>query len=1243
MWTPRRLLLMILGMAGFLATYFLYIQVLGGIDGLPELPERYLQVEDGIADVEIPEQTYSPTLLRLQEAFGPASPEVTDIIEYKTKLELRDKGMVFACGQPMFAPEPSEYVTVSPFSVAFFGKPRPPQLRQPGEVPEITTFHADKAILQFDRPVQNAQDLNGKAQLIGMELTSTPDTPSPDPRRGRIVVTNNQRSSDSGQYLVFRTPGPLFYRAARGKGVATSSDLPQVWSDAAVEIVDRRNLPRPLRSSTWAAVPSRGDDLRARNAVVNILVGQTLPPPTITASGIKIYLAEETSASPQARRNISGYTGVRRVVLNEMVQMNLWTDSGSGLPGTPTTPVQDLPQLREPPLAVGALASAVIDGVAINRLFHEKSLLVIETLGSFHYDFDKNIALFLAKESGNPAVSNHVTVTRLTASGAQDNLFCKRLEVEFRDPKATAADSFRPTAPNQGGMKIRRLTATGEHVFLSVEAEQLLAQGNTLEYTVDDTSRKTVTVLKGMPVVAVRERNRLQGGDAKTSAEVILKSEEKATANRLNRRTDVEIRGPGRMELFDPAANDNTLQASWGDSLIHKKTSVDGKEQDLLTFNGGGTFSDVHGGIRLSADQLQLWLSATETLPEASPTSSKQKAMSLGDSGIGKMLPQRLVALGNVDGQSAEAIIRKTDQLTVHFRDIPPPRNEIAENLSEAPRPSSSDSPATVRPSPPTTTPDQTVPEHGGDKKPGKNKLPIYISARMIDTSVVRYPRSGSNSSGPAATAHDRTSALKYELERARCEDRVMVHQDPADPARSPRGTDIYGTKLLLELAHNGGVLTVHGGDALHPAQVYFEELALFGPVVVIDQPNNAASVDGRGLLKMPSSSDLGGAATSRVSDLEIQWSQRMRFDGALSKAEFIGLVHAIQQPREPPQPLPAAVESLPRPGASVLTSRVAPGTSGPREQTGEDPSWSRSRVLCHRLDVTFDRPIYFNNLRQDQPSRPRENTGNMAATERAQLRTAVCTPVPDDEVAENHPPASRTVIFMQETFQGRNQLLRKAERVTARQLNVENDGREQQIYAAGPGEVRLLQLSSKSPDPNFRSGSPQPPETLDEQEMKLTIVRFPSKMIARDKARLFQEATFPEGARVVQVPSDNLDLQVEEHDLPERSLFLACTQLLEVSSARTRPGVPPRQWMSATGNAEFQTDEYHGFGAKIRYDVDKIVLQGSDSSPAKLFKKQYGRIDRQDYHTGREIIYNRNGTITGSGSVGGSVNTGGN
>ena len=240
--TPRRILLMMSALFAFGAVYALYARAFGWLDGLPTLKDEMLVRAAG--EFLPPARPSSPTIDRLKQAFGENAPE-TEPAFYPFQLQFRngETSLVLASGSPPSTPN-SKRVTLSPFSVAIFSKPRPPHLLEPGEVNEITTFHADKAVLEFDRKIETPADMN-TAKLIRLELISDPEQAIPDTlkRRGHVHITNNQRSADSNRFLILKTVGPMFYRDPK---YAEGPDKlgPDVWTDAPIEIVDRSNLPR---------------------------------------------------------------------------------------------------------------------------------------------------------------------------------------------------------------------------------------------------------------------------------------------------------------------------------------------------------------------------------------------------------------------------------------------------------------------------------------------------------------------------------------------------------------------------------------------------------------------------------------------------------------------------------------------------------------------------------------------------------------------------------------------------------------------------------------------------------------------------------------------------------------------------------------------------------------------------------------------------------------------------------------
>ena len=1223
MWTPRRILLLIAAVVGFTAVFVVYDRFLGLIDGLPDLPVEYAEAAPN-QTIEFDNGPVSPTYLRLQEAWGPNSPEVLDSIAYKIKNEQRDKGIVIASGQPTFAPEPSKFVTVSPFSVAFFGKPKPAHLRTPDDIPEISTFHADKAVLQFDREVRNVQDIGTKAKLVGMELISDPDLPSNDVRRGQIVITNNQRSRDPGQFLVFTTPGPLFYRAFDSAD-PPPKDAPQVWTSAPVEVVDRRNLPRALRTPVPLTSPIDADELRARGAIADILQGTTLPPPTITAVGMKIYLNSQNANTPPEKRSNTGYTGVRAIEMSENVQMNLWTDGDSGLPGS--EPGAAKPPAAEPPLAAGGFAGGLIDGLAVNRTLDSKSLLVIKTLGAFHYNFETSQARFEAATAADPAAFNHVTAVRVNARGRQDDLTSQLLVIDFAEP-----DGKTSAPKNTQSLAIKALTATGPHVYISVEADQLTAQGTELRYTTDAKTRKSFTVLRGTPVTTLKEKNQLEAGAVGQPAEVVIVATEPPPGSKEKKTSVIEVRGPGRMAVFDEATNSNNLLASWGKSLTQEKEKVGTVDQDLLKFEGGGAFVDTKGDMKIAADSLWLWLAPGEKAAPAKPGSSTSAN-----------LPQRLLGVGDVKSTSPEMVIQKTDRLTVWFRDVPPPPPEPLAASRPEPKPISP-----VVPAPPTPgTP--APPDAKSQAAAEPPKPPVVLSARVIESWVVRYPVLNPI---PVKKATEPVKApaqpsLKYELERARLDDRVVVHQAPTDPAKNPRGLDVTGDVLNLTQTKAGSIMEV---TAKIQAQVHFEEMSLYGPFIRIDQPGNAVAIKGRGVISMPSQTDEAGNAPQKPSRLVVFFAREMNFEGAKAKAEFYDEVQAVQEPDPDARRSIPEIAPTPRVLPVMLRQPAESGKIAPPPPE-DDGSWTRTRVLCHELKVTFDRPIYFNNYKRGGGAKPAPKKPGQPAgkDEPAKLKTALCTPMPDEQANKLAPAVAslaRKVIYLEQTFSKAGASLR-AQKIVALQLDLKNEEREKEVIAAGPGEVRIMQPGAKDgfgPQPQKAPVPTAPAKTkapAEEQEMKVTVVRFISQMVAKDKNKVYQEAVFDRGGgRVWQIPSDDIDLEFLEHNPPPRTIFLASTESLKVSSAKKGKD-EVEQRMTAVGNGEFKTDEHEGNAHTITYDGNAVTLDGQGERLAKMSKRRTG-VNNREFYNAKQIIYYRDGTIKTPGAASGAFSSGG-
>lgn len=1196
MWTPRRVVLLLGGLLLFGGSYLGYAQVLGWLDGLPQLPDKFRASAGG--DFRPPDRPTSPTIDKLKQAFGPDCPELSDQ-NYPNKLEFRngESSIVLAAGRTPLIPN-AKTVTLAPFSIAVFGKPKPEHLRAAGEIVEISTFHADKAVLEFDRVIDNPNDMN-RAKLVRLELVSEPEHALPDPRRGKVHITNNQRSADPNSAMILRTPGPVFYREPKHNPQAGTG--PDVWTDAEVEIIDRQNLPRGFTSSAPPTAPARGADLRDAAAVPAILAGQRLPPPTVTAIGMKIYFEPESKQAnanplPKHDKGSAGFSGVQRIEFRERVLVNLWVDARQSVVGSAGS--TDAPKSAAGnhgvPTAVAAGFGTPILASPPARQF-ERALLQVETLGPFAYDTEKNLARFDAVPQASPNVPNDVQVTRiLPQGGGQQRLFTQVLEIEFFGSPTSGSkpDPARDAkAKESNGASFRTLHAftytPGRFLTASSEDERLEAYGQDLHF--DQAAGRTILV--GSPLYVIKSNeprangekaggNVLTAGTARKQAVLTLEPGP-APEKKMTARVD----GPGKFEIVDAGANGSAVAATWLGSMTQTREFVAGRELDRLTFSDAARFDDPKADYWLKGKELKLWLA------NGNPTASAAES--------NRPLPHRLQATGEVTSHSGDFDIDQADFLNVMFRDgLPPPQPKTAPPLSPAPPMAGAVPP-----------PSDLVPKGNQPAAPKeKPKPPLRLRARVVDSWIVRYPArpEGAKPTAPTAPADPKATAeptLKYELEKARCEGQVIVHQDPDNPAK-PRGLDVLGNVLLIDKTPAGSVLTVTGTEK-ELGQVHHEGMSILGPKVVIDQLHNVCTVDGRGALSMPAGTDLSGNDLKQAETLVVDWRDSMAFTGSTKSAEFVGKVRAIQ-----------------------------------------GDSW----VICHQLQVVLDREVYFNNLGKNEspakvePVRPgTPNDPTTKTSDGPKVDRVFCYPAPDD--APGEAKGANEVTFQQIERDASGKVV-KVQQLTAREIAVfaqaQDDGRGdpyQKVEATGPGTVRIWQPGQRDmtgPDTDPTRTAPATSAKSPEMEMKLTLVRFGGRMTTKDKGKVYQEATFRMNVEVVSAPADNPNAVIERHRLPPRSMVLTCSDQMVVSTHKRKDG-PPAQRMDAFGNAFIRSDEYDGWGETIIYDGQFVVLEGKGPSLARITSRY------QNSETpGKRIVYDRiKNRYEVDGTPGGTIESG--
>lgn len=1199
MLTPRRTLLLLAGFVLFGTAYAAYAQFLGWLDGLPQLPDKYNK--RGGTGVVPPDNPTSPTKQKLIDAFGAQAPE-TDYRLYENQFEFRngESSVVVASGPVPGSPN-STRVTLSPFSLAIFGKSKPAHLRQPGEAVEITTVHSDKAILEFDRLITNPTDMR-VAKLVRLELVSDFEQTFDDPRRGLVHIVNNQKLADPNRALVIRTPGPVFYRDAKVVAGTPAAQGPDFWTDAPVEIVDRQNLPRAVGSPLPVTANIKSEDARTTATVADVVAGRRPPPPTVTAVGLRVYLEPDTPPGQPKPKKQGGMHGLRKLDLLEQVVVNLWVDNGQSMVGGSSDGTKSGLALVPPPRELAALGGNMATAAYAARL-QNRALLQIDTRGPFSFDADRNVARFDVVPHSDPNLPNDVQVTKVPAKGGASSLFSQVLELELNGGATTAA---RPAnAPAIKKLHAWTYTA-GRFLTVASQDEQMEAYGQDLVHE----QAASRTTLIGNPLYVVRERNVLSAGAPQRAATLI--SEPGPVPGS---KSQITVRGAGRVELFDAASNASTVTATWLSSLVQTREVVNGREQDLFTFSDAAKFEDVKADYWLKGDVLKLWLEpraanaptapAKPTTAPPPPTGARPPAEPTAVASGGQAKPSRIQAVGNVTSHSAEYDVEQTAQLNVYFADaaptpavvtapVPPMGPPVAPARTAvagppAPKPMS----AVAPPATPAPTV-AVVPKIEPKIEPPKPKPPTKIRAKTVDTWVTRVaqvppvpaPKDGKPpGAAPAAPAADEKGA-KYQLNRARCEDDVVVHQDPTDPTK-PRGVDIIGRLLLIDGSPEGSKLTVYGWPN-RPGEVHQEEMSLLGPEVVLDQVHNVASVKGRGALTMPTNSDLSGTELKQPEVVVIHWRDEMLFRGARREADFQGKVSARQ---------------------------------------GE--SW----VLCHRMLVNFDRPVYFN---QTQKRAAQQQGGD-----KPKLDVVRCYPAAADSADDRK---ELYVCYNQVEFDPSGKMV-KSQQLTAQVLEMfaqfqDTKGGEkyQLVKAEGPGRVRIWQAGDKDPTgagpangaapkgpavPAPKAppapGTPAPKGGEQEQEMKLTQIDFRGNMTAIDKGKRFQEATFEASVEVFNVPADSPSVTIERHRLPPRSMTLTCSDKLVVWSHK-QANATAKQRMDATGNAYLRSDEYDGWGETISHDDKRVTLTGSEAIPARIME----RYNRGNEQAGRRIVYDR-------------------
>jgi lipopolysaccharide export system protein LptA len=789
-WTPKRLALMLVIFVGLVSAYGVYGHFLGGIDGLTPLPEDFWPPEGAVEPIMVAAAHSNKAERMLEQAFSKDCDELSRI----NKLEIPSRHMVLAVDR--FEPVHDDpqgkrngQVLLEPFSVATFGK------ETAGAYPEINTIKSKQAYLTFDHPISSISEI-GKAKIVGAELI------------GDVEIRNNRRTPDRADDLFIRTEGPVYY------------DEPKhlIFTDKVVRLEDSQSQPQPHN---------------------------------ITAIGMEVYLTPPDSAAAtppdkkKAKSSPDGISGVDRIRLRSVVQMDLYVDSRSGFMAT-NNGAKPLPTPASPTQQKGTAAPPAKDHVQIT------------TQGPFTYDVPKDLAVFEISFKPSPLPSRVHVIRNHLETGKTDELYCDRLELQFHR-KPPPADPSRPGAADERSLDLEIETAHAvqlqeDPVSLVSYAEMFNASCHDLFYD----ARTKETTLKGNPVVAMKEGNLIRSSEL-----LLIAADEK-------RPQQARAKGPGQIDMLDKGSGNKTLHARWSDLLTSTKDGV----YDCLILTGDAVFEDEENGQKLQSDRIKVWLEPAKPAGPNAPPPEVAKPVADQQS---RARPHHLEATGRVHLISPELNLEKNDHFTIWFKDAPETaqpilKPDMAVKPGQASMPAD---PAKESSSMLTSKSKETGQFQTGATPPGaptsKPKKPLKLEAREVKAHVLR-------------------SASKNDLESLDCQGTVRVKQEPATP--EDKGVDIRGDSLQLNHFAEGNILVVTGNPR-ELAWVQLDKLTIQGKEVNIDQRFNRAWVNDIGVMQMLTTTDFEGNKLPRPTQVTIHWNKEMQFDG--KRALFSGGVTGEQ------------------------------------------------------------------------------------------------------------------------------------------------------------------------------------------------------------------------------------------------------------------------------------------------------------------------------------------------------------
>jgi lipopolysaccharide export system protein LptA len=283
---------------------------------------------------------------------------------------------------------------------------------------------------------------------------------------------------------------------------------------------------------------------------------------------------------------------------------------------------------------------------------------------------------------------------------------------------------------------------------------------------------------------------------------------------------------------------------------------------------------------------------------------------------------------------------------------------------------------------------------------------------------------------------------------------------------------------------------------------------------------------------------------------------------------------------------------------------------------------------LDHEVDMTiyWSQYMHFQGAHADFTGSIQAEQENARLSCQKMLQVDLDKPISFREGQKNGPPAKvdrmvcdMKVVVRDEEYKDGKYI--KSTQIECTTLTVDNT--EGKAYGSGPGRVRIHQRgdagSPLAPAASAQPGRATTASKQKEEEFKLTIVNFGGRMWANDKSHT---AIFSDDIKVINLATDNPELEPDENRLPRDAVYLQCSQRLDV---RNRPeNGKSNQELEATGNILCRTAAYLGQCEKLTYNEgkDQLIFDGVDGL-AHLKKLEARGLVGQTWDA-KLITYNR-------------------